>query len=374
MTNTTDPGSGPGVDPDPLVLAQLLQRWAPVHPETGRPACRVAMEVPEEEPDRAAGVPTPAGIAAYGGFPAVFAEAGPAGHRHPLAVEPLPVAAAEIARLLTRALSTGPVPPDERARELLHALAGQLTGHAEHLVRIDVATEPGGVPLTDELHLFGWGGDDDGFRLSIAPEESLPPPAGGRWPDFADVLNGPWDQPYAMTEDAFRYTDLALRAGCAAGLLGEFVRFNNNACMEVSVAFARHGLHLPRHSPDDADAAFRAWWLASDRWAHLENEEYWPEAGPPFQRLDAPALSAVLSDFEAGVLGATDGLSLHLWRDLTATVTAHVTNGSGDTPLLAYAIGLPFDLTAGDLFDGFYGCLLLVGPESFGLVIIDAIF
>ncbi|ADI10651.1 hypothetical protein SBI_07531 [Streptomyces bingchenggensis BCW-1] len=297
-------------------------------------------------------------------------------------------------RLLTDALSSESDTPDERARELIAALARELAGGFRDLVRVTVAAEPGGHPLDDELHLLGRGLGGDTFRLSIAPSAPLPP-ANGLWPDPSRVLDGEIAAPPTLTEGEYRQADLAVRAGCAAELLGEFVWLTNNDRMEVNVNVQPHGLDLDFADPGAVDAAFRAWWPKSDRWAELVEDEWWEEDEADLHRLDDETLATVLTEFEdhnleqartgAWAMGDIDDydidddpqprfpgdqLVVFLGRDVFDTVTAQVADGSGGVAPPAYGIGLPVDVSDDDY--GFQACLLLVGAESVGIVTIDA--
>ncbi|MES4901545.1 MULTISPECIES: hypothetical protein [unclassified Streptomyces] len=367
---------------------------------------------PSERPWHAA--PTSLEIAEYGGFPGTFAGEGTSGHRHPVAVEVLnhaiehpgePWTSArpdgevteDVHRLLTGALSSGSDAPAERARELIAALARELAGGFRDLVRVTVAAEPGGHPLDDELHLLGRGLGGDTFRLSIAPSAALPP-SDGLWPDPSRVLDGEIAAPPTLTEGEYRQADLAVRAQCAAELLGEFVWLTNNDRMRVGLKVQPHSLDLDLADPDAADAAFRAWWPKSDRWAELADDEWWEEENEAeLRRLDDETLARVLADFEAHnleqarsgawAMGEIDDYDIDddpqprfpgdrlvalLGRDVFDTVTAQVTGGSGSKSVLplAYGIGLPFEVSDEDY--GFRACLLLVGAESVGVVTIDA--
>lgn len=395
----------------------LLQRWAPEHPGTGYPAywsmpVTGSAPSPSERPWDSS--PTPPEIAEYGRFPGTFPGEGTSGHRHPVAVEVLNHAiehpgvpwtsarpdgevAEEVHRLLIDTFSSGSDAPDDRARELIAALARKLAGAFRDLVRVTVAAEPGGRPLGDELHLLGRDLGGDTFRLSIAPS-AAPPPSDGLWPDPSRALDGKIAAPPTLTEDEYRQADLAVRAGCAAKLLGEFVWLTNNDRMEVDVKVQPHGLDLDFADPgavDAADAAFRAWWPKSDRWAELVDDEWWEEDEADLRRLDAETLATVQTEFEehnleqartgAWAMGEIDDydpdddpqprfpgdqLVAFLGRDVFDTVTAQVTDGPGDMDPPAYGIGLPVDVSGEDY--GFQACLLLVGAESVGIVTIDA--
>ncbi|MGW3564336.1 hypothetical protein ACWDSL_10650 [Streptomyces sp. NPDC000941] len=305
--------------------------------------------------------------------------------------------AEEVHRLLIDTFSSGSDAPDDRARELIAALARKLAGAFRDLVRVTVAAEPGGRPLGDELHLLGRDLGGDTFRLSIAPS-AAPPPSDGLWPDPSRALDGKIAAPPTLTEDEYRQADLAVRAGCAAKLLGEFVWLTNNDRMEVDVKVQPHGLDLDFADPgavDAADAAFRAWWPKSDRWAELVDDEWWEEDEADLRRLDAETLATVQTEFEehnleqartgAWAMGEIDDydpdddpqprfpgdqLVAFLGRDVFDTVTAQVTDGPGDMDPPAYGIGLPVDVSGEDY--GFQACLLLVGAESVGIVTIDA--
>ncbi|MFC7830953.1 hypothetical protein [Streptomyces sp. NPDC057375] len=65
-----------------------------------------------------------------------------------------------------------------------------------------------------------------------------------------------------------------------------------------------------------------------------------------------------------------DRLVALLGRDVFDTTAAQVAGAPGDGHPAAYGIGLPFEISDEDY--GFYGCLLLVGPERTGIITIDA--
>ncbi|MDX3224782.1 hypothetical protein [Streptomyces sp. ME19-01-6] len=299
-----------------------------------------------------------------------------------------------VSRLLTGALSSGPATPDERARELIAALARELAEGLHDLVRVTAATEPGGHPLDDELHLLGRHLNGNTFRLSIAPSVPLPS-SDGLWPDPSRVLAGEIAAPPTLTEGEYRQADLAVRANCAAALLGEFVWLTNNDRMKVDVKVQPHGLDLDFAAPGAVDATFRTWWPKSDHRAELVDDEWWEEDEAELRRLDGETLARVLTDFDEHNLeqarsGAWameeiddydidddpqpsfpgDRLVVLLGRDLFHTVTTQVAGGSGGVLPLAYGIGLPFEVSDEDY--GFRACLLLVGTESVGIVTIDA--
>jgi hypothetical protein len=405
----------------PAAAAHLLQRWGPVDAETGLTAFRFAAvsgtaEPPEERPWTT--VPSPAEVARYGRFPETFTGAGRAGHRHPVAVEPINHAlnlgwrkggwkaarspeetADEVGVLLTSLLDAAPAGLGEPARELIAGLVRKMFVHSfmDDWVRVTVAARPDGPALGDEVHLLGRDLGGETFRLSVAPAASLPQPHTGElWPDPARLVNRKTDPPRTLTEQQYRQADLGIRAACAAKVLGELVWLTNNDRMRVTVKTEPHGLKLDCAAPDDADSAFRSWWPGSPLCADLLREEWWEDediANP--RRLGEETLAEFLTDFELHNLeqarsGAWamqeigdydpdddpqprfpgDRLVALLGRDLFDTVTRQVMDGPSGVRPLAYGIGVPFHITPDDY--GFYGCLMLTGPELVGIITIEA--
>ncbi|MFC7331214.1 hypothetical protein [Marinactinospora rubrisoli] len=358
-------------------------------------------------------MPAPGEVAEYGRFPETFV--GSAGHRHPVAVEPLnhgvhhPEApwtsalppgevADQVGRLLADVLGSGAEPLDEAARELAAALAREVAAGFRDLVRVHVAAEPGGSPLDGELHLLGRDLGGRTLRLSVAPAPSGPPPD-GRWPDPRRARDGEIAPAGIRTEAEYRQAALAVRADCAAALLGEFVWLTNNDRMDMRAWAEPLGLDVDLAAVDTTDAAVRAWWPRSELREWSLAEEWWGEddedAEPEPRRLDEETLAAVLAEFEehnmaqarsgAWAMGEIgdydvdddpqpsfpgDRLVGFLGRDLVATVTARVADGSDGARPLAYGIGLPFDAAGED--DGVRACLLLVGSAAVGVIAIDA--
>ncbi|WP_255956160.1 hypothetical protein [Streptomyces odontomachi] len=403
---------------DPFAAAHLVQRWAPVHHGTAHAAfwsVAVRGSAPPPEERSWADPPSPAEVAEYGGFPQAFAAAGGAGLRHPVGVRPLNHAigrkgrpwtrarpaeevAAELDRLLTGVLSAGPEALPEPVRELVPLLAQKLAADFADLVRVDVAAEPDGPPLDAELHLVGRNIFGKTLRISLAPAPSTRPPD-GLWPDPRLALDGDLAAPATLSEDAYRGADLAVRADCVGRLLGEFVWLSNNERMRVTTLLEHHHGTLDPAAPD-LDTAFAAWWPSTDLCAELYDEEWWEEGTAP-RRLDEGTLARVQTDFEAhnlqlawsgawvmGEVADDDAPTEHwsdtdrapafpgdrlvtlLGRDLFATVRAQAIGRTGDGPVAAYGIGLPFELSEEDY--GVRACLLLVGAQAVGVVTIDA--
>lgn len=382
---------------DPVAATRLLQHWGPTQPGTDLPAYRCVPVSGQAPPptERLWDVPpSPAEVAQYGGFPETSTEDGPSGHRYPVAVEtvnhaivvpervgrswtsarPAEEVAEEIERLLTDALTPGldAGALDGQARELITVLAAELAGGHRDLVCVGVAAEPGGAPLDDELHLLVRSHLGDTLRLSIAAAPS------------AASLGG-------SHAGADQRAELAVRAECAAELLGEFVWLSNNERMQVEVQIAPHGLGL---EPADPDNAVRAWWRKSDHWARLVDDEWWEE-DEQLRRLDEETLAEFLAAFEEHNVSMArsgawamreiddydidddpqprfpgDRLVAILGRDVLDTTAAQVAGAPGDGQPAAYGIGLPFEIS--DEGYGFHGCLLLVGPERTGIININA--
>ncbi|MEU4232018.1 hypothetical protein AB0F17_47665 [Nonomuraea sp. NPDC026600] len=402
----------------PVAATHLLERWGPVDTQTDLPAFRFTpisgvAPTPEDQPWTTA--PTPVEVANFGRFPETFAGVGEAGFRHPVAVEvlnhainpgpgkggwtgarPLEEVAAEVELLLTDLLDVGPGTLDEPAQELIAGLVRKLfvCSRDYDLVRVTVAAQPGGAPLDDELHLLGRDLYGNTFRLSVAPATSLQP-LGPLWPEPARLMKGEIDPPRSLNEQDYRRADLAIRASCIAEVLGELVWLTNNDRMKITVEAERHGLNLDCAAPEDADARFRSWWPKSARCTELAGEEWWDEGHVTSpHRLYEESLTRFLTDFEQHNLALAasgawamreiddydadepqprfpnDRLVALLGRDLFDTLTKQVANSSGNVRPLAYGIGLPFEITPEDY--GFYGCLLLVGPESMGILTIEA--
>ncbi|MEV0397847.1 hypothetical protein [Polymorphospora rubra] len=355
---------------------RLLDCWAPSDPDTGARLWRVTAafgKAPTSVGQTWAAVPAPAELAEFGLFPDQDRP-----DRLPVGAEPLnrfvpagagvtpgrPPAevAATVAGLLTETFAAEPVPPDERTRLLAERLAGQLAYGSGDLLRLVVAA-PDGSPVDGELHLLGRGGAGRTTRVTLAPA-------------------GPGDD----------RPDLATRTGDVAAVLAELAWLSNNDRMEITATVEPHQLGLDRLAPAAADAAFRAWWAASDRWARIA--ERWDDGAPtPLGRAE---LAHVRADFErhnldlarstAWAMGKIgdydpydeplpgfpgDRLVALLTRELFDCATEQVTGDPARGPLLAYGIGLPFE--AQEDSEGFSGCLLLVEPDRVGVLLVDAV-
>ncbi|MEV7230017.1 hypothetical protein AB0M79_23825 [Polymorphospora sp. NPDC051019] len=353
---------------------RLLDCWTPSDPDTGARLWRVTAafgKAPTPVGQAWAAVPSPAELAEFGLFP-------DRPGRHPVGAEPLnrfvpagagvaperpPVeVAAVVAGLLADTFAAGPVPLDERTRLLVEHLAGQLAYGSGDLLRLVVA-EPDGFPAGRELHLLGRGGAGRTTRVTVAPA-------------------GPVDD----------RPDLATRTSGVAEVLAGLAWLSNNDRMEITTTVETHGLGLDRLAPAAADAVFRAWWAASERWAQIA--ERWDDEVPT--PLGRGELAHVRADFErhnldlarsaAWAMGRIgdydpddepqpgfpgDRLVALLTRELFDCATERVTGDPGRGPLLAYGIGLPFE--AHEDGEGFYGCLLLVEPDRVGVLLVDAV-
>lgn len=188
---------------------------------------------------------------------------------------------------------------------------------------------------------------------------------------------------------------LLTRARDAGELLGDLAMVTNNDPTQINVYVETHGLDLSAES-DAVDAAVRRWWESFVHSDELEDEEWWNTEDPAPHRLDAAAFAGFLADFEndtvrmarstAWVYGDIDDdevsdddpqcehdwerLARLLGRDLFATVAAAVTAGNAAAAPHAYGVGIPFEVSDDDY--GPRGVLLLIGPESAGVVTIDA--
>ena len=376
--------------------AQLLEQWAPIDQNTGETAARVALILDKAPPPQErtwTSAPTAVEVAEYGAYPETFAEAGPLGRRHPVAVETLnaqvqagpgmpwlgvraaPDVAGQVAQLLSATFSAGNQVLDRRAQLLIDYVADELTRRCDDLLLISVAAEPGGSPIGDELHLLRRDIRGGTLRLAVAPAASVPRLAGPR-PGTAG----------SPAEDDHLQAVFRARAASAIEVLSDFLWLTNNDRASVEVRVEPHGLNLDPADPDAGDLEVRAWWPETDFWGEIEEqcEDFDPEP----TRLDADAFANVRASLEEQfltmarardwALGADeeevpgDHLVTWLGQDLFDTVTARVTGGPDIPPLLAYAIGLPVQMSDEDY--GFYGCLLLFGPERVGIVTIDANF
>ncbi|WP_017591363.1 hypothetical protein [Nocardiopsis potens] len=322
----------------------------------------------EEEWDTA---PSPAEAAEYGAFPETFP--GPGGRRHPVAAErfgiedpdetsdgPLHASwgvpddgAEQVFELIIGALETDPRGLDRRGRALAGYLAGLVAAGGTDLLHITAAADPDGAPADGELHLLVRSGAGT-VRLALAPA-----PAGAGDGDGAD--------------DTAEH-----RIACAATLLGEFLRINNNDTVAFEAAFGTHGVGLDTADPD---AAFRTGWAGDGHWPIAEEGD--DEADDVLWAVDAAALKAALAESESNMVAKArrgtllwefdsaapeiPGGELVSWlaRDLLETVLTEATGAPGTPPLLAYAKNLPLDSV---LYGEGYSCLLLVGAERTALV------
>ncbi|WP_233515231.1 hypothetical protein, partial [Marinitenerispora sediminis] len=360
---------------------------------------------PEERPWTVP--PAPAEAAAYGGFPEAFG--GPAGHRRPVAAEPLNHAigrpgrpwerarpagevAGEVGRLLTGVLSSGPGVPGEPVRELAAALARELAEGfrdcASGAPRLRTAP-----PATT--------------RCTCSAATSTAAPSGCPWRPRgrARTVGGRTRArradrtapPRTRTAAEYRRAGLAVRADRAAVLLGESVWLTDNDRMDVRAWTGPFGRDVDAAVPDSADAAARAWWPESEPRERLLAAERWEEdgdGGPVPRRLDAGTLARSLADFEehdlaqarsaAWVMGEIgdddvdddpqprfpgDRLVAIPGHDLVGTVTELAAAGSGGARPRAEGIGLPIEECEDA---GFRFCLLLVGAACVGAATVDA--
>ncbi|MFI8546285.1 hypothetical protein [Spirillospora sp. NPDC077959] len=346
---------------DPLAAGvKLLERWLPgvrvslVHGEAPR-----ALDVDwEEQP------PSLAQVAQYAGF------AGRA-ERRPVAVQRFeiedademfgahraaagfPDAGAEQAlAFLVPVLEAAAGPLDRRTRAVAAFVAGMLVEDNEDLLRIQVAAEPGGSPLEDEVHLMvrTWRGDTG--RLSVAPAGATPPDQG----------------------------DAESRIACLTTLLSELLYINNNNQVTFEVTFMAHDLPVSVDL-DAADAALRAAPPPGIGWDFAETPEEEDDDGL-LLRWSLDELEAALADSERALIelawgtgmGAGGSPSMEdpgdhfvhwLLKDLLNTIRAEVTGTPDGPPRLAYGKGLPLELTG----DG--ACLVLVGPDRIAVIDID---
>lgn len=319
--------------------ARLLEQWLPSDPRTGGPTWRIRHitgSAPSKYEEKWESTPELAKVAVYGAFPETF---GPGGDRFPVKADlvtfaepddwiegefgprasagrPATDTAVYAIAALAKILEEGSGPLDSRVRPLAGFLAGELTGDAVELLTIQVAAEPGGTPLEDELHILVRDCRAEGRtdRLSVAPSPGAPL-AGG--------------------------TAHGTRIKWNASLLSEFLPLNNNVSMNFDVTVRPHSLDLGIN----ADATFR-------RAMNLTHGD---------RLLDRDSLAAVLTETEEFAVGVAlmvcleedddfddpeppaDWLVIPLLHDLIDTLTHQVTGGHG-TPLLAYTRGWPLKI------------------------------
>ncbi|MFD1536996.1 hypothetical protein [Nonomuraea guangzhouensis] len=329
--------------------ARLLEQWLP-----DVPAWRVQIisgSAPRVFDEDWESPPPLTKVSEYGRFPETFG--GADGNRFPVEAELLEFeegldyycgqrasagrpdeSAAYVIEALTETLEAGSGPLDRRVRPLVGFLAGVLTEWAcEHLLRIHVATEPGGARLDDELHLLVRDHDGKACRLSVAPSTAVP--AAG----------------------------LDTRTTWDTTLLSEFLWVNNNNAVGFEITVEPHGLVLDT----SADATFRTW-------KGVEDDD--------FRLLDGAALATVLAETEQAAADMAlsvclsedddlddpqppaDQLVIPVLRDLIDTLTKRVA-GDDEKPLLAYSNGWPLE------FRGEGARLVLVGPEQVAVIDVD---
>lgn len=317
---------------NPITAIRLLHAWGPTDPGTGRPVFRVESAQAD----------------------------GPAPEEYPSGSDD---AAENIGRLLTEALTSGLGTLGDPARELVTALAANLADEYGELER---------VPSDRGLRLFGRDFVGRTLELSIVPA--------GQEQERHDSAGG-----------------LLTRARDAGELLGDLAMVTNNDPTQINIYVEPHGLDLSAES-DAVDTAVRQWWESFVHSDELEAEEWWNTEDPRPHRLDDAAFAEFLADFESYTVQAArttawvyadeddededadevsddnsqrehawESLARLLGRDLFATVAAAVT--ADDAPR-AYGIGIPFGMSDDDY--GPCGVLLLIGPESAGVVTIDA--
>lgn len=269
-----------------LAAAHLLERWLP-----GARVAVAAGTAPARS--RVSWQPTADEVAAYGGYPAVFADAGAAGLRYPVGVEVLagpadresgvdePAAAELVADLVASVLPDGP----QRDRVLVRTLATGFVRYACEVLRVRVAAEPGGAPL-GEVHLLARETRGDTVRLAVSADG---PAAVGAGADPLCLAAG-HDDPLP---DAGPDARFGARVAAIIALLNKHLMATQNDPVGYYVALQRHGL-----TPDDA--AFRAWW--DDQGATACRPAAWSHDDEPyFEGPLIPAeLPSVVADFARG--------------------------------------------------------------------------
>jgi hypothetical protein len=192
---------------------------------------------------------------------------------------------------------------------------------------------------------------------------------------------------------------LLTRARDAGELLGNLAMVTNNDPTQIKVYIEPHGLDASAES-DTVDSAVCGWWESFVHSDELQAEEWWNTEDPAPHRLDDAAFTKFLADFESYTMrlakttawayeedddededdevsdGGSQGehawesLVRALWRDLCATVTTAVTASDATTAPRVYGVDIPFEISDEDY--GPHGVLILIGPESAGVITIDA--
>ncbi|MFJ9034613.1 hypothetical protein ACIRQP_40475 [Streptomyces sp. NPDC102274] len=278
-------------------------------------------------------------------------------------------------------------------RLLIAHLADRLDAEGlDGVVWIGPATGQGNAPSAGERHILARRGRGL-LRLTMMPARL---PDGQERPDPACELTS--HQGCALLNPSrYQQADLRTRAACTTTLLSESLCLTNSSRPRFHVVSSPHHLDLPAGT-DDADRAIRGWLSTSEFGAELCDEGGWDEtvwdhrtSEDTCTLLDAPALTALITALQDDLLRAylagsgwphpdppadTDTHQLFPWlvRDLCATLADHVVDSPDETPLLAYALGLPLGLSPAHPTDGDdeVGLLLLVGRTRTVALVIDA--